>query len=282
MVSAGLLGFLLMSDDDWREERLRARRQREAEEAAAEEAAAAARGAAAPPSASPEQRPAIRPPRPRPPSPAFGRTRTTGQGSRLPSFKLALPPLNALQLSLIALGLVLAVSGLAIGLKPRHPNGADAAPSGAQQQAAAAQPDEAVDGGSAPPPTALRPSLPISASPMAVIGPQGDAPAPAVAPEAPPVTTPARWIEKPSDNEIAAAFPDEAKASDAAGRVMIQCVISAAGEPSGCTVQSESPTGDGFGHAALGLARKFTFKPKTVNGVAVDGGVATVSIRFTR
>ena len=109
----------------------------------------------------------------------------------------------------------------------------------------------------------------------------GPAPAPGAG-DQPVVTTPARWVEKPSDDEIAAAFPDEARAADDSGHVVVQCEISAAGEPSACSIQSETPAGDGFGQAALSLAPTFKFKPKTVNGVAVDGGVATMSVRLDR
>ena len=126
----------------------------------------------------------------------------------------------------------------------------------------------------------MRPSLPVSTAPIATAGGAGDGSAAPGAGDAPAVTTPARWIEKPSDDEVAAAFPDEAK--ETSGRAVIQCAISADGAPGGCTVQSESPAGDGFGQAALGLARKFKFKPKTVNGVAVDGGLATIPVRFAR
>lgn len=271
-----------MSDDDWREERLRARRQREAEEAAAEEAAAAARAAPAPKEATPQPRPPrIRPPRPRPPGPAFGRTQTRAAGPGISAFGLTLPPFNILQISLIALGLVLLITLLVVLLKPHRP-ATDASPSSALQQTAVVQPDDDGGAGSAPPPGALRPSLPVSAAPIARSGPDSGSSPDSGAGDQPAITTPARWIEKPTDEEIAAAFPDEAKDSDTSGRAVVQCVISAAGEPSSCSVQSESPAGDGFGQAALGLARKFKFKAKTVNGAPVDGGVATVSVRFTR
>ena len=270
-----------MSDDDWREERLRARRQREAEEAAAEEAAAAVR-AAPPPSAPPRTRPPlVRPPRPRTPGPDFGRTRTRAAGSGLTAFGVTLPPFNILQISLIALGLVLLISVLVVALKPHHAAG-DAAPSSALQQTAVVQTDGGDDAGSAPPPAALRPSQTVSAPPITTTGPASSATADPSTGDQPVVTTPARWIEKPSDEEIAAAFPDDARDSDATGRAVVQCVISAAGEPGACSVQSEAPAGDGFGRAALGLAHKFKFKAKTVNGVAVDGGVATISVRFAR
>lgn len=271
-----------MSDDDWREERLRARRQREAEEAAAEEAAASAR--AVPPAgvAPPRPRPSLaRPPRPRMPGPDFGRTRTRPAGPGLTAFGVTLPPLNLLQISLIALGLVLVISVLVVRLKSHHPAG-DAAPSSALQQAAVVQPDGADDAGAAPPPAALRPSLPVSAPPIATTGPVSASASDPVGGAQQTVTTPARWVEKPSDEDIAAAFPDEARDADASGRAVVQCVISAAGDPGACSVQSEAPAGDGFGKAALGLAHKFKFKPKTVNGVAVDGGVATISVRFAR
>jgi TonB family protein len=267
-----------MSNDDWREERLRARRQQEAEEAAAEEAAAIAR--AAPPPTVRAPRPA-RPPRPRSPSPSFGRTTTRQASSSMTAFGLTLPSLNILQISLIALGLVFVISLIVVRLTSHHAAG-DPAQSSAQQQAAVDQSGAADEPVEAPRPLALRPSLPVASPSIATTGPQNSGAPGAATGDQPQITTPARWIGKPSDEEIAAAFPDEARDSDAEGRAVVQCVISAGGEPSGCTVQSETPAGDGFGKAALGLARKFKFKAKTVSGAPVDGGVATISIRFAR
>ena len=271
-----------MSNDDWREERLRARRQREAEEAAAEAAALAALMTPPPPKTPTAQpmaaaRPAAS--RFRMPSPNFGRTRTQPAGPGLTAFGLTLPPLNLLQISLVALGLVLVISVVVVRLKSHHRADASSQ-SSAVQQAAVVQAGIADDAGTGAPASALRPALPVSTAPIATTGLDGEAGAASGSGDAPVITTPARWIEKPGDDDIAAAFPDEAK--ETSGRAVVQCAISAQGEPSNCSVQSETPTGSGFGQAALGLARKFKFKPKTLNGVAVDGGVATIPVHFAR
>jgi TonB family protein len=260
-----------MSDgDDWREERLRARRQREAEEAVAE-AERAAR--AAPPPAEPERRLPPRAPFPTsglPPfsfkAPTFARRRAPGSAATQPF------ALNALQMSLIALGLVLLISIVAAKLRS-HPSdlAASASPS-VQRSALQTAADEAW-------PTAYSaPSAPAAPEPVAAGGDPVSA-----NPQVPSGSdTAAQVIERPSEEQFAAAFPDQAGPSDYQGRAVIRCAISASAEPGGCSVVSETPAGAGFGEAALSLIHKFKFRPKMVSGEAVDGGVVTVPVQFAR
>ena len=56
--------------------------------------------------------------------------------------------------------------------------------------------------------------------------------------------------------------------------------MTASGNLTGCSVASESPSGAGFGQAAMQMARLFKMSPKTVDGEATEGGSVRVPITF--
>jgi TonB family protein len=60
----------------------------------------------------------------------------------------------------------------------------------------------------------------------------------------------------------------------------VKCQVSAAGLLVDCTAVTESPTGEGFGDAALAVAAKFRMRPATKDGVPVAGGTVRIPIRF--
>jgi len=66
-----------------------------------------------------------------------------------------------------------------------------------------------------------------------------------------------RWLRYASLAEIAEAYPRKAAAEGTEGHVEMACSVGADGGLFACAVDSETPTGAGFGAAALSLAPRF-------------------------
>jgi len=65
----------------------------------------------------------------------------------------------------------------------------------------------------------------------------------------------ATFVEAPSREQVAAAFPAKAKAAGQSGAVDLSCTTAAGGRLKDCAVIGEDPRGAGFGQAARQLAR---------------------------
>ena len=87
-----------------------------------------------------------------------------------------------------------------------------------------------------------------------------------------------RWLSKPNGRDIAEAYPRKAINQEVSGRIVLECETGAAGNMSGCTVLSETPSDFGFGDAALKLSRRFRLDPKQPDGIVLEGGVIMVPI----
>lgn len=88
------------------------------------------------------------------------------------------------------------------------------------------------------------------------------------------------FITRPTGEDMARFYPSVAQTIGLSGRVMLDCNVSALGALDECKASGESPAGMGFAKAALGLASIFRLRPRTVDGVAVGGGVFETVIRF--
>jgi TonB family protein len=91
--------------------------------------------------------------------------------------------------------------------------------------------------------------------------------------------SPARLSGGPSDTEIAAVWPVAAKQAGVEGEARIECRVSEQNVLSNCKVLLETPAGQGFGQAALGLTSKFRAEAAKVGGRPTDGVVRFI-LRF--
>jgi TonB family protein len=88
------------------------------------------------------------------------------------------------------------------------------------------------------------------------------------------------WEKAPDRSDWARAYPAEAAQSGISGDVKMRCSASAAGLLQNCAIISETPTGQGFGAAALSLASGMELKPTTDNGKPVAGMSFIVPVKF--
>ena len=127
---------------------------------------------------------------------------------------------------------------------------------------------------------ATLPSTSISlAQPVPIPTPDAH-PALAEPPRPPSVITRPRWASQPSSAQMERVFPRRALAEGVSGSAAMNCLVSASGSLSNCSVASETPLGQGFGRAASSLTQYFRMSPATVDGQAIDGARVTFTVRF--
>lgn len=87
------------------------------------------------------------------------------------------------------------------------------------------------------------------------------------------------WLAKPGEGDL--AFPAEARAAGISeGRGVVDCRFSAKGLLEDCRLVDETPTGLGFGAAAMALTSRFLANPWSSEGRPVEGKRVRLPIVF--
>ncbi len=86
------------------------------------------------------------------------------------------------------------------------------------------------------------------------------------------------WVRVPTNDELIHYIPSNA--APKGGRTLLHCYVTNRGLMDRCTVQSETPTGHGYGGAALALTELFVMRPMTVDGEPVGGADINIPIRW--
>jgi protein TonB len=117
------------------------------------------------------------------------------------------------------------------------------------------------------PPPGITPPPPVIQSPP----PAPPPPPPPPPPHASVITQP-DFTRLPSNDDMAAYFPDRAQRMNVEGRATFRCTVTAGGTLTGCSITSESPADYGFGEATLKLTHLFKMRPMQKDGQPVEGG----------
>lgn len=143
---------------------------------------------------------------------------------------------------------------------------------------------DAVAGAGAPPPPVVREEEPEEEvkedeKPDALEEPDEEEVAEAPAPSWGLEISDVNWIREPSSRDFARYFPRRALDQGQSGRVTLDCVISGNGRLD-CSVAQESPSGYGFGEAALDISRQARVRPTLPDGSPAAGRHLRLPLSF--
>lgn len=87
------------------------------------------------------------------------------------------------------------------------------------------------------------------------------------------------WTQRPSARRISDLYPRSALSEGVGGRVVLQCTV--AGDLSvNCSVASETPSGAGFGRAALSASSSYRARATLSDGTSAVGSSTRIAVNF--
>lgn len=86
------------------------------------------------------------------------------------------------------------------------------------------------------------------------------------------------FLERPDPARM--HYPARAERAQVAGHVDLKCVVNEKGKVEACVVAEETPTGFGFGKAAIDFVSTYKMRPKTRDGVPTGGAHVNFPINF--
>lgn len=87
------------------------------------------------------------------------------------------------------------------------------------------------------------------------------------------------WIREPNARDFARFYPSRALDNGVSGRVTLDCVIGGSGRLD-CSVASETPSGHGFGQAALSISRQLRVRSTLPDGSSASGRHMMLPLSF--
>jgi protein TonB len=87
------------------------------------------------------------------------------------------------------------------------------------------------------------------------------------------------WLQRPTGDDLMALFPPAAAQRGVSGQATLDCGVLATGRLD-CAIASESPTGMGFGKAALAASKKFQAGAKALDGRDALGKRTRLPMKF--
>ena len=105
--------------------------------------------------------------------------------------------------------------------------------------------------------------------------------APEMLDAAQPVVGKPRWVSLPTAEQMKEGTPaSEPGAGASTVRVVMECAVVAGGKVDSCLVEQETPSGHGYGAAALAITKYFTLSNWTLEGLPTVGGRVRIPIRY--
>jgi hypothetical protein len=89
------------------------------------------------------------------------------------------------------------------------------------------------------------------------------------------------WVTLPTGDQLRDAFPKAPPGGAAvSAKVVLDCAIVAGGHVDDCKVESETPAGQGYGAAVMGISHYFTMSIWTEEGLPTVGGRVKIPLRY--